>query len=52
MAELDLLQRVFETRMSLRGEQSDDRVAVTEGAVPAGWEAAPLHYHDWDEAFM
>ena len=41
----------FDTRVILRGAQSDGEVAIIENTVPAGWEGPPLHHHDFDEAF-
>ena len=41
----------FRSKVLLRSEQSNDQVAVIEGAVPAHWEGPPLHHHDFDEGF-
>ena len=41
----------FRNKVLLRSEQSNDQVAVIEGAVPPHWEGPPLHHHDFDEGF-
>jgi hypothetical protein len=38
-------------KILLRGEESQDIVALLEDAVPPAWEGPPLHHHGWDEAF-
>jgi quercetin dioxygenase-like cupin family protein len=41
----------FETKILVRGEESEGRVAWVENTVPAQWEGPPLHHHAFDEAF-
>jgi mannose-6-phosphate isomerase-like protein (cupin superfamily) len=38
-------------RVLVRSEQSDGRVGVIEGLMPAGAAGPPLHKHDFDETF-
>ena len=38
-------------KILLRGEDSENSVALLEDAVPPGWGGPPLHHHGWDEAF-
>jgi hypothetical protein len=38
-------------KILLRGEESEDNVALLGDAVPPAWEGPPLHHHGWDEAF-
>jgi quercetin dioxygenase-like cupin family protein len=43
--------RDFSTKVVVRGEESEGRVAWVENVVPAQWEGPPLHHHAFDEAF-
>jgi hypothetical protein len=38
-------------KILLRAEESEDRVALLEDAVPPACKGPPLHHHGWDEAF-
>lgn len=41
----------FRINVRLRGELSNDQIAVIENTVPAGWEGPPLHVDSFDETF-
>ena len=45
------MSRSLNSAVLLRGEESDDQVAIIELTVPAGWDGPPLHHHAFDEAF-
>jgi quercetin dioxygenase-like cupin family protein len=42
---------MFESTVLLRSEESGGHAAMVVNSVPAGWPGAPLHHHDFDEAF-
>jgi mannose-6-phosphate isomerase-like protein (cupin superfamily) len=45
------VERSTEMKILLRGEDSNEYVALLEDTVPQAWEGPPLHHHGWDEAF-
>jgi quercetin dioxygenase-like cupin family protein len=44
-------QKPLDTKVLVRGEESEGRVAWVENTLPARWEGPPLHHHAFDEVF-